>query len=111
MARPYGVALLVAGVDENGPQLFQTDPSGTFLQWQARAIGSGGETAMTYIKEHYHSNMTLAEAEKLVLQVLKNVMEEKIGKENVEVSVVRTETRQLETRSVEYVDNILRGLA
>jgi len=66
---------------------------------------------MTYIKEQYHSNMTLAEAEKLVLQVLKNVMEEKIGKENVEVAVVRTDTRQLETRSADYVDNILRNLA
>ena len=31
MARPYGVALLIAGVDEKGPQLYQTDPSGTFL--------------------------------------------------------------------------------
>ena len=111
MARPYGVALLIAGVDENGPQLYQTDPSGTFLQWQARAIGSGGETAMTYVKEQYHSNMTLVEAEKLVLQVLKNVMEEKIAKENVEVAVVRTDTRQLETRSAEYVENILRTLA
>ena len=111
MARPYGVALLIAGVDENGPQLYQTDPSGTFLHWQARAIGSGGETAMTYVKEQYHSNMTLAEAEKLVLQVLKNVMEEKIGKENVEVAVIRTDTRQLETRSAEYVENIIKGLA
>jgi len=30
MARPYGVGLLIAGVDENGPQLYQTDPSGTY---------------------------------------------------------------------------------
>ena len=67
MARPYGVALLIAGVDENGPQLYQTDPSGTYLAWQARAIGSGGETAMTFIKESYHSNMSLKEAEKLTL--------------------------------------------
>ena len=67
MARPYGVALLIAGVDERGPQLYQTDPSGTYLSWQARAIGSGGETAMTFIKEAYHSNMTLKEAEKLTL--------------------------------------------
>lgn len=111
MARPYGVALLIAGVDERGPQLFQTDPSGTFLQWQARAIGSGGETAMTFIKEQYHSNMTLAEAEKLVLQTLKNVMEEKITNDNIELSVVRTETRQLETRPAVYVQNILSTLA
>lgn len=31
MSRPYGVALLIAGVDENGPQLYQTDPSGTMI--------------------------------------------------------------------------------
>lgn len=111
MARPYGVALLIAGVDERGPQLYQTDPSGTFLQWQARAIGSGGETAMTFIKESYHSNMTLAEAEKLVLQVLKNVMEEKIAKDNVELSVVKTDTKLLETRTQEYVEGLIGTLA
>jgi 20S proteasome subunit alpha 5 len=111
MARPYGVALLVAGVDERGPQLYQTDPSGTFLQWQARAIGSGGDTAMTYIKESYHSNMTLAEAEKLILQTLKSVMEEKIAKDNIELSVVRTDTKTLETRSQDYVDTIIKTLA
>jgi len=33
MARPFGVALLIAGVDDNGPQLFQTDPSGTYFKW------------------------------------------------------------------------------
>ena len=111
MARPYGVALLIAGVDERGPQLYQTDPSGTFLQWQARAIGSGGETAMTQVKEQYHSNMTLVEAERLILQVLKGVMEEKISLENIELSVVRTDTRQLENRSGEYIQNILSQLA
>ena len=71
MARPYGVALLIAGVDECGPQLYQTDPSGTYFEWQARAIGSGGDTAMSTIKENYHQGMALAEAEKLVLQTLK----------------------------------------
>jgi 20S proteasome subunit alpha 5 len=67
MARPFGVAILVAGVDETGPKLYQMDPSGTYLEWQARAIGSGGDTAMSTLKEAYHQNMTLAEAEKLVV--------------------------------------------
>merc|ERR1712227_346910 len=85
MARPYGVALLIAGVDENGPQLYQTDPSGTFFKWQARAIGSGGDTAMTSLKENYHTNMTLSEAETLCLKTLKQVMEEKISVDTAEV--------------------------
>lgn len=33
MARPYGVALLLGGVDERGPQLYATDPSGTYTEW------------------------------------------------------------------------------
>jgi 20S proteasome alpha/beta subunit len=51
--------------------------------------------------------MTLIEAEKLVMQTLKNVMEEKIVKDNVEISVVRTDTRLLETRSQTYVENLI----
>lgn len=47
--------------------------------------------------------MTLAEAERLVLQTLKNVMEEKILKDNVELSVVTTATKRLETRPQDYV--------
>lgn len=111
MARPFGVALLIAGVDENGPQLYQTDPSGTYFKWQARAIGSGGDTAMTAIKENYHQNMTLAEAEKLVLQTLKQVMEEKITTDNVEMCTIRTDTKQLEYKSVEYINGILATLS
>lgn len=66
---------------------------------------------MTFIKESYHSNMTLIEAEKLVMQTLKNVMEEKIVKDNVEIAVVRTDTRLLETRSQTYVENLINTLA
>ena len=66
---------------------------------------------MTYIKEQYHSNMTLVEAEKLILQVLKNVMEEKIDRVNVELAVVRTDTKLLETRQPDYVENIIKTLA
>jgi 20S proteasome alpha/beta subunit len=62
---------------------------------------------MTYIKESYHSNMTLVEAERLVMQVLKNVMEERIKDENVELAIVRTDTRLLEMRSADYKKNII----
>ncbi|CAD6336212.1 unnamed protein product [Miscanthus lutarioriparius] len=40
MSRPFGVSLLIAGHDENGPSLYYTDPSGTFWQCNAKAIGS-----------------------------------------------------------------------
>lgn len=66
---------------------------------------------MSSLKESYHSNMSLAEAEKMVLQVLKGNMEEKITKENVEIMVVRTSTRQWERRTAAEMDTIIATLA
>ncbi|KXS19860.1 N-terminal nucleophile aminohydrolase [Gonapodya prolifera JEL478] len=88
MSRPFGVALLIAGVDEKGPQLFHADPSGTFMQFDAKAIGSGSEGAQTELQEHYNKSMTLRDAEKLALKTLKQVMEEKLNSTNVQLASV-----------------------
>ncbi|KAI9301852.1 nucleophile aminohydrolase [Cunninghamella echinulata] len=90
MSRPFGVALLIAGVDEKGPQLFHADPSGTFMKFQAKAIGSGSEGAQTELQKEYHKSITLEEAETLALTVLKSVMEEKLNKTNVQLASVTT---------------------
>lgn len=103
MARPYGVGLLIGGVDDKGPQLFQTDPSGTFCQWQANAIGSGQETALTQLKEQYHATMNIEDAQKMVLSILKGVMEDKITKENVELMIIRTSNKQWEKPTQEQI--------
>lgn len=88
MARPFGVALLVGGVDANGPVLYHTDPSRTYSQFQAKAIGSGSEGAQTQLQEQYNKSMKLHEAQKLAFEILKQVMEEKINSTNVEMAVI-----------------------
>merc|ERR1719409_110303 len=80
MSRPFGVALLLAGYDGlDGPQLFFSDPSGTFVRYKAKAIGAGSEGAQSNLEESYAETMTLEEAEELALSTLKQVMEEKIS--------------------------------
>eukprot|EP00727_Mastigamoeba_balamuthi_P006745 m51a1_g2691 putative proteasome subunit alpha type 5 (243) ;mRNA; r:761253-762414 len=110
MSRPYGVALLVAGVDELGPSLYHTDPSGTYIRFLAKAIGAGSEGAQTTLQERYNKSMTLEEAEKLALAVLKQVMEEKINSTNVEMAVVRAETRRYEVYDKDHIEAILKSL-
>lgn len=94
MSRPFGVALLIAGVDENGPQLYQTDPSGTYVKYLATAIGSASEGAAIMLQEGYNKSMTLKEAEKLALQTLRQSMEERLHSLNVEVAVLPMTTKQ-----------------
>ncbi|KAF5384760.1 hypothetical protein D9615_001058 [Tricholomella constricta] len=88
MSRPFGVALLIAGIDELGPQLFHTDPSGTFVRYDAKAIGSGSEAAQSELQDKWHKQMTLREAQVLTLRVLKQVMEEKLDQHNVQLAQV-----------------------
>lgn len=45
MSRPFGVAILFAGVENGDPQLWHMDPSGTYTRYDAKAIGSGSEGA------------------------------------------------------------------
>jgi 20S proteasome subunit alpha 5 len=89
MSRPFGVALLLVGWDElNGSQLFFSDPSGTFVRYKAKAIGAGSEGAQSNLEESYSETMTLEETEELALSTLKQVMEEKISTDNIELARV-----------------------
>ena len=110
MSRPFGVALLIAGFDEDGPQLYvsidvrpafseicanlaryHAEPSGTFYRYDAKAIGSGSEGAQAELQNEYHRSLTLEEAETLVLKTLKQVMEEKLDAKNVQLASVTKE--------------------
>lgn len=50
--RPYGVGLLVAGIDETGPHLFEFSPSGMTQEMSACAIGARSQMARTYLERH-----------------------------------------------------------
>jgi len=111
MSRPFGVALLVAGYDPiDGPVLFNTDPSGTFTKYQAAAIGSAQEGATSMLQEQYNKDMTIDEAEIMSLTVLRQVMEEKLSKVNIEVGRVDKSDGLWRTYTTEQLEELIRRL-
>ncbi len=107
MSRPFGVALLVAGKDEDGYHLVHTDPSGTAVQYKAKAIGSGSEGAQTALQEEYRDDLTLKEAETLALKTLKAVMEEKVNTTNVDMArVAPTYVKYSDAAIQEIIDRL-----
>jgi len=68
--RPFGVSLLLAGVDYHGPQLYTTDPSGSFWGWKAAAIGKEADVVRDYFSENYKPNLKLDAAQNLALKGL-----------------------------------------
>lgn len=92
MSRPFGVAILFAGVENDDPQLWHMDPSGTYIRYDAKAIGSGSEGAQQNLQDNYTEKMTINEAVNLALRTLKQVMEEKLSSTNVEVMIMKPQT-------------------
>jgi 20S proteasome subunit alpha 6 len=68
--RPYGVGLLIAGYDEQGPHLFEFVSSGTVLAYRATAIGARSQSARTYLERNVDALAT-ASKEDLILHGLR----------------------------------------
>jgi len=111
MSRPFGVALLVGGWDPvDGPVLFNTDPSGTFTKYMAASIGSAQEGATSMLQEQYNQDMTLLEAETLALTCLRQVMEEKLSKTNIELASISKETKMFKLHTGDELEGIIKRL-
>lgn len=90
--RPYGVGLLVAGVDELGPHLFEFQPSGMTQEMMACAIGARSQMARTYLERNLEG-FENASREELVVHGLRALKEslaqdKELNVENCSVGVV-----------------------
>jgi proteasome alpha subunit len=87
-ARPFGTALLVAGVNNDSATLYETDPSGAFTQYTATSIGTGKTEVEKIFEKNYKEGISRTEAIDLALRGLNLVSEEKLKKENIEMITI-----------------------
>jgi proteasome alpha subunit len=86
--RPYGTALLIAGVSDGECRLFETDPSGTLLEYKATGIGIGRPAAMKVFEEEYNPESEIKDVILLGLKALHSATEGKFDVDTVEIGVI-----------------------
>ena len=92
--RPFGVSLLIAGIDVGGPQLLMSAPSGAFWSFKAQAIGGGAPKVHEFFDQEYKQDITLDDATILALRAIEQVVEgEKFDSTNIEIAVIRADTK------------------
>src|SRR5919198_3721782 len=100
--RPFGVALILAGVDKNGASLYLTDPSGTYIGYDAVAIGAGSDQVTEFLEKNYKNDISMDEAGTLATESIYLVSEEKTGTRHVKMAIIDNETKIM--RKVEEED-------
>ncbi|QZA87867.1 archaeal proteasome endopeptidase complex subunit alpha [Salinarchaeum sp. IM2453] len=106
-ARPFGVALIIGGIEDGTPRLYETDPSGTPYEWQALAVGADRGELQDYLEENYEEGMDLEGGIKLALNALASVNEEELRPEGVGMATIDVESEQFITLTDEEVEEYL----
>lgn len=106
--RPFGVSLLFAGVDIDGPKLYQTDPIGIFFQFKAAAIGEGETEIEEILESEYNPKMTVEEGLKLAVSALNRVLDKNFNSERLDASYIKTKERSLVKVNKEKLDKLLK---
>ncbi|MFB6303189.1 MAG: archaeal proteasome endopeptidase complex subunit alpha [Haloferacaceae archaeon] len=91
-ARPFGVALLVGGIEDGEPRLYETDPSGTPYEWKAVSIGSDRSTLQDFLEEHYDEDLDLEGGIDLALRTIASANDDELAPSGVDVATVATDT-------------------
>lgn len=105
--RPFGVSLLIAGVDD-GPKLFEAEPSGAMTSYKADSIGANKKEVDELLEREYKDTMTTMEAVSLGIKALKKTQEERLLSENVEVSIIDMKTKKCKCLTGKEVGKLLK---
>ena len=103
-ARPFGVALLVAGIENGKPRLFETDPSGTPYEWQATAVGGGRDDIMGHLEAEYDPEMDLQGGVGIALEAMAEASDDGIDPAGVHVATADVESEQFSTLATDEVE-------
>jgi proteasome alpha subunit len=91
-ARPFGVALIIGGIEDGVPRLYETDPSGTPYEWKALAVGADRGEIQEFLEENYDDAASLEDAIELALRGLASVNDDELSPEGVGVATIDAES-------------------
>lgn len=106
--RPFGVSLLIAGVDEDGIKLFETDPTGIYFQYKASVIGEGENEVREILNKEYKEDMTVDDGLKLTINALKKVLGQNFNPERIDAAVINSKSKKFEKISKEKIQKTLK---
>lgn len=106
--RPFGVSLLIAGKDEDGLKLFETDPTGIYYQYKATAIGEGETEVEEILHKEYKDNLTVEEGLKLAVNALKKVLDENFKAERIDAAYIDDKTAKMKKIPKEQIAKLLK---
>ena len=88
-ARPFGVSLMIAGINKKNPELYTSDVTGNYFSYNANAIGENDDKIKEKLREKYSKDITIKKGVKLSLSIFKEIQESKFNLSRFELSYLK----------------------
>ena len=92
--RPFGVSMLIGGIDKDGAKLYSTDPTGIYFRYKATIIGEGDADLAEELHKKYNDNISLDDGIKLAFELLKKHLGKEFKAERLDVAYITVENKQ-----------------
>jgi proteasome alpha subunit len=99
--RPFGVSLMIAGIQGNQSKLYSSDITGNYFEYTAIAIGENDDKIKDILRKKYKKDMKIEEGIKLCFEIFKEVLGNKFDISRFNVGYVKTEEGKLKKLKVE----------
>jgi len=93
--RPFGVSMMVAGIDRDKCELFVSDITGNYFSYHANAIGEDDDKIREKLREEYKKTLTLKQGVKIVSKIMKDVKGDKFNVDNLELVYIDKKDQKL----------------
>ena len=94
-ARPFAVALMLAGVNKGKSHLYTSDVTGNYFSYKANAIGENDEKIKEILRRDYKEDMAIDEGIKFALKIFKEILEKNFDLGRFEVGLIKTSEEKL----------------
>jgi len=99
--RPFGVSLMIAGIQANQGRLYSSDITGNYFEYTAIAIGENDDKIKDILRKRYKKEMKIEEGIKLCFEIFREVLGNKFDISRFNVGYVKTQEGKLKKLNTE----------
>jgi proteasome alpha subunit len=105
-ARPFGVSLMIAGINRKKPELYISDVTGNYLTYLANAIGENDDKIKEKLREKYKNDLTIKKGVKLALDIFKEIQGKKFNINKFELAYIESDKEKLKRLEGEKIKEL-----
>ena len=105
--RPFGVSILVAGIDNGKGKLYETDPTGIFFEYRASVIGEGEEEVENMLHSEYKDTLSIEEGIMLTVKALAKLVGKDFNANRLDIAYIKNDKKKFTKMSRDELNSIV----